>query len=173
VFENPELLRASSEKRRYRVDGSDIGNNTVIDLLSDFAPTVSVAMGCSHRGMRCARGETHNNKSPIANTERRGAYAPAPPANARPCTTAHPTTRVVATRNNYVTNEARTNVLSVVLALLVEMAAGVILPLWFQQGELIEPELCRPAGALRTPNSWRSPHHLFRYQAGRVNGTTK
>ena len=46
IFENPDMLRAWSEKRAYRVRGiGHSGNSTALDLLSDFAATTKAAAG--------------------------------------------------------------------------------------------------------------------------------
>ena len=63
VFENPELLRAWSEKRAYRIAGiGHSGNSTALDLLSDFAATTPAA-ACTHIATRCAHVGTHKNTS--------------------------------------------------------------------------------------------------------------
>jgi hypothetical protein len=65
LFENPELLRAWSEKRAHRVAGiGHSGNSTALDLLSDFAAITPSAAGTHITdALRTRRDSQHTSRN--------------------------------------------------------------------------------------------------------------
>jgi exonuclease VII large subunit len=151
VFENPDLLRAWSEKRAYRVAGiGHSGNSTALHLLSDFAATTP-AMAGTHIAdpLRTRRdSQQHVAELRAQNDELRMQLRQVQMHHAaQPLTPAAPPRKEIP-------SQARQNaptLLRLVLALLIGMLTGAILLPWF------------PASAMRT--AWE--RNCARHEIGR------
>ena len=127
IFEIPDLLRAWSEKRAYRVAGiGHSGNSTALDLLSDFAATTPTAAGTHIADALRTRRDSQQHVADLRaqNDElrmqlRQVQMQPVAQPPARSEEAAHSQTQHGPSK------------LSVVVALLIGILAGMILLLWY------------------------------------------
>jgi exonuclease VII large subunit len=128
ISENPDLLRAWSEKRAYRVAGiGHSGNSTALDLLSDFATTTPATAGThiadalrtcrdSQQHVAELRAQNDELRMQLRQVQMHHAAQPLTPPPAPP------------QKEVFITTSAeRTNSAQVMLALLIGMLTGVIL----------------------------------------------
>ena len=127
TFENPDLLRAWSEKRTYRVAGiGHSGNSTALDLLSDLAATTPATAGThiADALRTCRDSQQHVAELRAQNDELRMQLRQAQMHHA-----AQPLTPPPAPPQKEVSSQPQQNALTLlrlVLALLIGMLTGVI-----------------------------------------------